>query len=184
MKVKHRDIGDGDAAIDTTVSHMIRLTKRDAKSPVIQGVARSLMQEHADCGDMCDIAYVRAAFRYVVDNVKYKYDHEHIHDHIKGISDSRAMGIEFMIAPKHQIAQEIFAGDCDDMTMLLGSILMAMGFDIAIKVIAHKTHQFSHVYLLVHLPQRGFWTPLDPVLGNDGLMYEKPDVIRTKEYVV
>lgn len=56
------------------------------------------------------------------------------------------------------------AGDCDDGTILLGALLMAVGYRVKMRVIQSKgSDTWSHIYLLVGLPPTGptKWVPLD-----------------------
>lgn len=91
---------------------------------------------------------VVAIFEYVRENVRYTRD---IHN------------VELFQRPKRTLEHRI--GDCDDMTILLGSLLMSVGYPIMIRVIGLKnTGTFQHVYLVVGLPPHDpkTWMPLDP----------------------
>lgn len=174
-----RDIGTGDTAIRATLEHMKRLARRDAKTPDIKVVVEKIRSEAEPFRDD-PIRYryelARAAFRWVVDNIDYRYDHEHINDHVT-VADP--MNTEFVMAPKHLVT--IGQGDCDDMSTILASLLGAMGFSVQFKVIAHKSRHYSHVYLEGLVPNadgQEVWMPMDPVLGYDGWGWEKPDIIR------
>jgi hypothetical protein len=55
-------------------------------------------------------------------------------------------------------------GDCDDGTILLGSMLLAVGYPIKMRVIQDKSaSSWSHIYLLVGIPpgRSSRWIPLD-----------------------
>jgi hypothetical protein len=57
---------------------------------------------------------------------------------------------------------ELRAGDCDDMTILLGAMLISTGHPVRIVLAGFrpgKPHAYSHIYLEVNLAGR--WVPLD-----------------------
>src|SRR5206468_8320697 len=60
---------------------------------------------------------------------------------------------------------ELRAGDCDDMTILLGSMLMATGHPVRLVLAGFrkdKRHGYSHIYLEVNLG--GNWIALDATM--------------------
>jgi len=88
-----------------------------------------------------------AIFDYVRNNVRYTLD---------------TYGVELYQTANRTL--ELGIGDCDDMTILLGSLLQIVGLPIRIRVIGLKGQNvFSHVYLLVGLPPENptAWMPLD-----------------------
>ena len=57
---------------------------------------------------------------------------------------------------------EIRAGDCDDMTILLGAMLVATGHPVRLILAGFrrdKPHAYSHIYPEVNI--RGRWLPID-----------------------
>jgi transglutaminase-like putative cysteine protease len=62
---------------------------------------------------------------------------------------------------------ELRAGDCDDMTILLGAMLLATGHPVRIALTgfrANKPHVYSHIYPEVNL--KGRWIALDPTMNR------------------
>src|SRR4029079_2849834 len=60
---------------------------------------------------------------------------------------------------------ELRAGDCDDMTILLGAMLMATGHPVRLALVGfrkHKPHCDSHIYLEANLG--GNWIALDATM--------------------
>jgi transglutaminase-like putative cysteine protease len=60
---------------------------------------------------------------------------------------------------------ELRAGDCDDMTILLGAMLMSTGHPIRLVLAGfrpNKPHVYSHIYPEVHV--RGRWLPIDATM--------------------
>jgi hypothetical protein len=98
-----------------------------------------------------------------------------------------------------EASMRLRAGDCDDGTILLGSLLMSVGYNVKCRVIQSKgADSWSHIYLLVGLPPTGItkWVPLDwSVRKPAGWEVEGADqsartgkpaglVIRVKDYPV
>src|SRR6266705_4099011 len=57
---------------------------------------------------------------------------------------------------------ELKAGDCDDLTILLGAMLMATGHPVRLALAGfqpHKPHSYSHIYPEVNV--RGHWIAID-----------------------
>jgi transglutaminase-like putative cysteine protease len=57
---------------------------------------------------------------------------------------------------------ELRAGDCDDMSILLGAMLMSTGHPVRLVLVGfrqNKPHVYSHIYPEVRV--RGRWTPID-----------------------
>jgi len=90
---------------------------------------------------------VGALFKYVRKNVRYTRD---------------IANIEVFRRPGRTL--ELKIGDCDDMTILLGSLLGAVGYPVIIRVIGRRGMRvFEHVYLLAGIPPHDptDWIPLD-----------------------
>lgn len=177
MKTVVRNIGSGDAAIMKTLDHMIRLARRDARTPDVRTLAKKLASECAGQTQIeKEFCKVKSAFDWVVENITYKFDHEHVQDWADVDNPNTT---EFLIAPKHQLG--VLTGDCDDMSMMLASILGAMGFQVKYKVIAWRGNEYTHVYVEVLMPNvdgEYRWVPMDPVAGSRGFAWEKSPVIR------
>ena len=62
---------------------------------------------------------------------------------------------------------ELKAGDCDDMTILLGAMLMSIGFPVRLALVGfrpRKPHAYNHIYPEVNV--RGKWIPLDATVNR------------------
>jgi transglutaminase-like putative cysteine protease len=60
---------------------------------------------------------------------------------------------------------ELRAGDCDDMAILLGAVLVAIGHPVRLILAGPdllRPRLFTHVYLEVYY--KGRWIPLDPTM--------------------
>ena len=62
---------------------------------------------------------------------------------------------------------ELRAGDCDDMTILLGALLMSTGHPVRLVLAGfrpNRPHVYSHIYPEVNV--RGRWIPVDATLDR------------------
>lgn len=87
----------------------------------------------------------RALFDWVRRNIRYTRD---------------ILGVELLHTPRRML--ELKAGDCDDMTILLGAMLLSTGHPVRLALVGfkpHKPHAYSHIYPEVNV-RRG-WIALD-----------------------
>jgi transglutaminase-like putative cysteine protease len=71
--------------------------------------------------------------------------------------------VELLHTPRRML--ELRAGDCDDMTILLGSMLLSTGHPVRLVLVGfrpHRPHLYSHIYPEVLV--RGRWLALDATL--------------------
>jgi hypothetical protein len=71
--------------------------------------------------------------------------------------------VELLHAPRRML--ELKAGDCDDMTILLGSMLLSTGHPVRLVLVGfrpHRPHLYSHIYPEVLV--RGRWLALDATM--------------------
>jgi transglutaminase-like putative cysteine protease len=73
--------------------------------------------------------------------------------------------VELLHTPRRMI--ELKAGDCDDMTILLGSMLLSTGHPIRLVLVGfrpNRPHLYSHIYLEVLVRDR--WLALDATMSR------------------
>lgn len=71
--------------------------------------------------------------------------------------------VELLHTPRRML--ELKAGDCDDMTILLGSMLLSTGHPVRLVLVGfrpHRPHLYSHIYPEVLV--RGRWLALDATM--------------------
>ncbi|SNR83520.1 transglutaminase-like domain-containing protein [Desulfurobacterium atlanticum] len=85
---------------------------------------------------------------------------EYIKQHVKYVNDPPKT--EILQSPIRTLQYKI--GDCDDHTILTGTLLRAAGFKIRITLGA-PLGRFNHVYLHVYIPGHG-WTTVDTTNAN------------------
>jgi transglutaminase-like putative cysteine protease len=93
-------------------------------------------------GEVC------ALFNWVRSNIRYTRD---------------ILRVELLHTPRRML--ELQAGDCDDMTILLGAMLLATGHPVRLVLAGfrrHKPHAYTHIYPEVNV--RGKWIALDATM--------------------
>jgi transglutaminase-like putative cysteine protease len=91
-----------------------------------------------------------ALFRWVQANVRYTRD---------------ILRVELLHTPRRML--ELKAGDCDDMTILLGSMLRSTGHPVRIVLCGFRRDRpdsYSHIYPEVHV--QGRWIALDATMPH------------------
>jgi hypothetical protein len=94
------------------------------------------------------VGEIKALFEWVQQNVRYTKD---------------PFRVEVLHTARRML--ELRAGDCDDMTILLGSMLEAIGHPVRIVLAGPdplRPRLFTHVYLEAY--DTGRWMPLDPTM--------------------
>lgn len=95
-------------------------------------------------GEVC------ALFAWVRANVRYTRD---------------ILGVELLHTARRML--ELRAGDCDDMTILLGAMLLSTGHPVRLALVGFrpdKPHGYSHIYPEVRVSGR--WLPADPTVSR------------------
>jgi hypothetical protein len=93
---------------------------------------------------------IKALFQWVQRNIRYTKD---------------PFRVEVLHSPRRML--ELKAGDCDDMTILLGSMLESIGHPVRLVLTGpnpNKPKLFSHIYLEVS--HQGRWIPLDATMPH------------------
>ena len=93
---------------------------------------------------------VAALFHWVRRNIRYTRD---------------IFRVELLHTPRRML--ELRAGDCDDMTMLLGAMLVSTGHPVRLVLAGfrpHKPHGYSHIYPEANV--KGRWIALDATMNR------------------
>lgn len=93
---------------------------------------------------------VRSLFDWVKRNIRYTRD---------------IFRVELLHTPRRML--ELRAGDCDDMSILLGSMLLSTGHPVRLILVGFrpdKPHMYSHIYPEVNLCGR--WIPIDATVSR------------------
>lgn len=154
------ELKDGDIGVlKQTVPKMIYLAKRDVNEPIVVDTAKALKGN-------TDIETVQNVFEFVYKNFPYKSD---------------PPNAEYVTAPVHLLSKDYKYCDCDDLTILLISLLLVLGFEMHVKVIAWNRKKcegdvcpFTHVYLICYIPSLKGYIALDAVQKEAGFGQENP----------
>jgi hypothetical protein len=130
----------GDAGVEQTINHMRALVDEALRDPAINRLARDIVQS---VPAFDDLAEANALYEWVRRNIRFTKD---------------PVNKETLYPPAELL--KIRAGDCDDISMLLGTLLMAIGYPARLMTVAAGGDEFSHVYVEANI--NGEWIPLDP----------------------
>ena len=139
----------GDAGTLETARIIARLVREGAKDFYVRQQAIAIFRA---CGvrPKDRLGEVRALFEWVRRNVRYTRD---------------IWQVETLHTARRLL--ELRAGDCDDMTILLGAMLMSTGHPVRIVLAGYhpaKPNGYSHIYPEVNV--RGRWIALDSTLPH------------------
>jgi len=134
------EIPDGRQGTNETLKLMTQLVKEGKKAPGIRDQAlfliRGLHQKDFP-------GEINALFEFVRDEIRYVMD---------------INNVETVHMPEIVLAKR--AGDCDDKSLLLASLLESIGHPTRFKAIAMQLEDFCHVYVQTKLGAK--WISLDP----------------------
>jgi len=147
--IQIRQIPSGYPGTLQTVEQVCELIKTGAKDfTVRQSAIDILLQRAVKPKDY--LAEIKALFEWVQQNIRYTKD---------------TFRVEVLHSAKRML--QLRAGDCDDMTILLGSMLEAIGHPIRLVLSGAnpaRPDQFSHIYLEVLY--RDQWLALDATMPH------------------
>jgi hypothetical protein len=132
-----------------TASHVKRLIRDGAKDFYVRQKAIDILLERG-VRPKHYLGEIAALFEWVQRNVRYTKD---------------PFRVEVLHTPRRML--ELRAGDCDDMTILLGSMLESVGHPVRLVITgpsALRPRLFSHIYLEVN--HRGRWIPCDATMPH------------------
>lgn len=153
----------GDAGVEQTINQMRALADEALHDPSIIRLATDIVRG-APAFD--DVAEARALYDWVHSNIRFTKD---------------PINKEKLYPPAELL--KIRAGDCDDISMLLGVLLMAVGYPARLVTVAvpGQADQFSHVYIEGEVPAgSGQWLPMDPARYDSEFGVPPPVVTRSR----
>ena len=145
------ELKDGDEGVEQTIRLMQKYKNKYINHQVIKTIANRLKgYNHQET--------IKNTFSYVAQNYSYKPDPK---------------GIELVYSPKHTIIGNVKAGDCDDLSVVLSTLLEANGIKTKFRTVAWKKgyeDTFTHVYVIAY--DNFNWIALDPSAGIRGYKNE------------
>jgi hypothetical protein len=148
VKVQLSGIPKGYLGTKKTLENIQKLILRGAKDFFVRQKAIDILLEN-QIKPKDYSGEINALFQWVQQNIRYTKD---------------IYRVELLHTPRRML--ELRAGDCDDMAILLGSMLESIGHPIRLVIMgpdSSKPKFFSHIYLEVNL--RGRWIPLDATMS-------------------
>ncbi len=132
-------IPDGVQGIDATLRIMSQLVREYKKSMAVRGATLRII---ADCPQKDYACEVRTLHAFVRDEIRYVNDID---------------GVETISTP--DIVLEDRAGDCDDKSTLLATMLASIGHPTRFIAIGFQHDVYSHVYVETKIGNK--WIPLE-----------------------
>jgi hypothetical protein len=163
---------DSDTSTARTVAMMGDYIRKCASDPAVMGAAEYARKHFALGSTPAGLAW--AVFWYVKHSVKFRQDEATMFR--LGYKDE----VDFLTAPDVLLRMQDPAEDCDGFTMLVCSMLLALGVPCAIATVAASPddpNRWSHVFALALLP--GGALPLDASHGvGPGWMVPREHISR------
>lgn len=149
-------IPSGIRGVKATLQAMVRLTRAGRRDVGVIQLARQIVQPVPARDGRGE---VQALFTWVKLNIRY-------------VADPR--NVETISTPQATLAMR--AGDCDDMSVLLASLLEATGKATRFIALAFGEEGYSHVLLETKL--RESWVALDPTVPSAVIGWKPTDATR------
>lgn len=148
-EVALESIPSGFAGTKHTVEHVRELVRAGAKDFYVRQTAIDVLMERG-VPSKDYLGEIEALFEWVRANVRYTRD---------------PFRVETLHSARRML--ELRAGDCDDMTILLGAMLESIGHPIRLVLAGpdrRRPRLFSHIYLQAN--HKGKWISLDPTMRH------------------
>lgn len=156
----------GEAGTKQTIDVMRKLVDQAAGDPSFVRFAIEIVRGVAPYDHIGEAA---AVYQWVSRNIRYTMD---------------PVTKEKLYSPQDLL--KIRAGDCDDIAMLMGAIMIALGFPSRLITIAANPtdpNEFSHVYLEAEVPPgSGQWIAMDAARAGAQFGVEPPNYFRKKAW--
>ncbi|MGR8981787.1 MAG: transglutaminase-like domain-containing protein [Gammaproteobacteria bacterium] len=139
----------GYAGTRTTVGYIAQLIKQGAKDFCVRQRAIDILF-HCAVPAKDYLREIEVLFEWVKKNIRYTRD---------------IYRVELLHSARRLLA--LRAGDCDDLTILLGAMLKSIGHPVRLALVGFnpkKKKLFTHIYLEVFLKDQ--WIPLDPTVNR------------------
>lgn len=146
----------GPAGTKATLARMVRLVRTWRKDPGIWKLSRQIV-----------FSVPAKDFRGQIDRTFHW-----VKTHIRYVNDVRE--VETLATPKATL--EVASGDCDDMAILLASLLESIGHPTRFIALAFDNDNFSHVLTETRLANR--WLSLDPTVAHSTVGWKPRDATK------
>lgn len=138
------------------------LIEEGSQSPIIRETAIRIVQSYG-VKEKDKLGEVKAIFDWVKKNIRYIGD---VRDRDSYHTAERILSLR--------------AGDCDDFTILICSLLGSIGYECGLRIVSNSPFRdFHHIYALINV--NGKWIPLDGTEKH--LPFGKePDYVKKRDY--
>lgn len=153
----------GDAGVEQTIALMRKLVDDALRDPSIVRLATDIVRSTPAFDDFAE---ANALYEWVRRNIRFTKD---------------PVNKEKLYPPAELL--KIRAGDCDDISMLLSTLLMAVGYPARLMTVATPSSpdQFSHVYVEAEIPAgSGHWLAVDPARADSQFGVAPPMAARSR----
>lgn len=133
---------------------ILGLIEKGSYDPTVRSAALKIASECESRDDLCELQAIYDAVKHGTDKVPS------LRHGFKYVADPRA--VDFYMGAR-RILTECMAGacggDCDDHTVLVGSLCAALGFKVGARAWGPNPNRdvYAHVYCVVAVPKRGPW---------------------------
>ena len=146
----------GPAGTKATLARMVKLVRTWRKDPGIWKLSREIVR-----------AVPAKDFRGQVERTFHW-----VKQHIRYVNDVR--DVETLATPKATL--EVASGDCDDMAILLASLLESIGHPTRFVALGFDDQNYSHVLTETRLGSK--WLSLDPTVASSTVDWKPRDATR------
>jgi Transglutaminase-like superfamily len=142
-------IRSGDAGVTDTLKLMAQIARQYKADPFIRQTSARIVQTCPPKNDLCEVAALQS---WVASNIRYTQD---------------VLDVETIQTPDYTL-QEGY-GDCDDQSVLLATLLMAVGIPAAYCALGTGGGPFSHVMTVAIVRQHTqvLQVPCETTLARD-----------------
>ncbi len=167
--VRIESLGFGSIVTPNTMEKMRQIILLSIRNHQVRRWAENIIEFAPD-----DYEKAEKIYNFIVNNCRYVQD---------------PVGLELLKTPPVSLQQIEVGGspalDCDDATILIGSLIMVIGIPYALRAVSFNNDEFSHIYGLVYIKDRG-WIAADFVIGKHGgyIGDEPKEVTRIKDMEV
>lgn len=158
------ELPDGERGNRSTVSFMCQIAKEKCNHPLIRQTAIQIINKaRTESHNHLDEAI--AIGEYVQRHMKY----------MKDPVDQELLQDPVMIV--EQMEKGVARGDCDDMSLVIATLLLSLGIRPYFKIVRWKktSGNFNHIYIMVHegnYKEKKQWFALDAIIKDKPMGYE------------
>jgi len=138
----------------SALQKILKLIERGSIDPDVRRVAIRIVSDCEGKDDLCEAEAIFEAVKHGTDAVPF------LRNGFKYVADPRAA--DFYTGARRildELSRGSYAGDCDDHTILVGSLCAALGFKVGARAWGPDRNQdvYTHVYCVIAVPKKGPW---------------------------